>query len=140
MAPLHQAGCGFQDPSHPPTPPRPGAGQTHRVTMTAPVLGIGHLPMMGRGMGTGCGQGWALAHGCRSGSGSGGPTGRSRLGSISFLGSPFQCLIALSDKKFSLMSNLNLPWPISSHIAPSYMGEEADPYLATNSFQVIYRE
>jgi len=59
--------------------------------------------------------------------------------SITFLGSPFQCLITLLLKKFVLISNLNLPWynlkPFSRPIS-NYLGEEANPHLSITSLQV----
>ena len=57
--------------------------------------------------------------------------------STTSLGSLFQCLTTLSEK-FFLMLNLNLPWRILRPfplILSQLHGEEADPYLATNSFQ-----
>ncbi|KAK4823617.1 hypothetical protein QYF61_004220 [Mycteria americana] len=53
------------------------------------------------------------------------------------LGSLFLCLITLSVKKFFLISNLNLSWPISSCPMACYVGEETDPHLSTTSFQVV---
>jgi len=54
------------------------------------------------------------------------------------LGSPFQCLTTLLQKKLFLISNLNLAQlkAIPSHLVTSYAGEEADLHLATTSLQV----
>jgi len=54
------------------------------------------------------------------------------------LGSPFQRLTSLSEKKNFLMYNLNLPWcnlrPFPHPIA-SYVDEEANPTLPQPPFQ-----
>ena len=55
------------------------------------------------------------------------------------LGSLFQCITTLLEK-FFLISNLNFPWhnlkpfPL---ILSLLLGAEADPYLATDSFQAV---
>ncbi|KAK4825477.1 LOW QUALITY PROTEIN: hypothetical protein QYF61_027632 [Mycteria americana] len=59
--------------------------------------------------------------------------------STTSLGSLFQCLTTLSVKKFSLISNLNLP---QRNLKPFplvlwLLGEETDPHLSTTSFQVV---
>jgi len=49
------------------------------------------------------------------------------------------CLVTLSEKKFFLISNLNLPW-CNSHSLLSYccyLGEEANLHLTTTSFKEV---
>jgi len=57
--------------------------------------------------------------------------------STTSLGSLFQCFTALSEKIFFLISNLKLPWRNLRHLLSycCYLGEEAEPHLATTSFQ-----
>jgi len=52
--------------------------------------------------------------------------------STTSLGSAFQHLTTVSQKKFFLTSNLNLLWCIST-----YAGEEVNPHLATTSLQAV---
>lgn len=60
--------------------------------------------------------------------------------STTSLGSLFQCLIPLSEKKYILISDLNLPCcnlrPTSRPIT-CYLAEETDPHFATTSFQIL---
>lgn len=56
------------------------------------------------------------------------------------LGSLCQCITTPSQKKFFLISNLNLHWcqfEAISSCSDSYLGEEADPHLNSTSFQVV---
>ena len=58
--------------------------------------------------------------------------------STTSLGSPFQCLTTLLEKKLSLKSNLNLPWHnLKTFPLAPLLAEEADFHLATASFQVV---
>ncbi len=63
------------------------------------------------------------------------------------LASAFQYLTTPSEKKFFLISNLNLPWQnlrplllilsLLPECQTTTVGEEADPHLTTTSFQVV---
>ena len=59
---------------------------------------------------------------------------------ITSLGRLSQCIYTLSEKKFFLISNLNLPWcNWCYHLSwyCCYLGEDADPHLATTSYQGV---
>ena len=56
--------------------------------------------------------------------------------STTSLGISFWCMTTLSEKKFFLISNLNLPWCKLRPFSLRYLEEEADPSLSTTSFQV----
>jgi len=53
------------------------------------------------------------------------------------LGSPFQCLTTLSEKKFFLISNLNKLKAASHHPIARYSGGETNPHLTTTSLQAL---
>ncbi len=55
--------------------------------------------------------------------------------STTSLGSPFQHLTTLSEKKFFLISDLKLVQ--LEAIPSSYVGEEAGPHLTTTSLQIV---
>jgi len=58
--------------------------------------------------------------------------------SIIFVGSLFQPLTTLSEKKYFLISNLNLPWHNLRPFPPVLLLVTwADPHLSTASFQTV---